>query len=181
MDSESRRTQTEAVDLLTFSLGISLLILFCLLGLVLLVLGLPGTFLIAGAAAVYGWATGFASLTTATVVWLFVMAVAGEVIEFASAAAGGRAKASRRVTIAAIAGAVVGGIFGAPFFFGVGALLGALGGAFAGATLAATAEGKTGDAAIRHGVDALRGRLLGFIVKSAIAVAMTVVAVGAAI
>jgi len=80
---------------------------------------------------------------------------------------------SRRITIGAIAGAVVGGLLGAPFFFGVGALAGAFGGAFAGAALAAMWEGHDRETVVHHGMQALRGRVLGFVVKSAIATAMT--------
>jgi uncharacterized protein YqgC (DUF456 family) len=169
------------VELILTWLGIILLGLFCLLGLALLVLGLPGTFVIVIASAVYAWATGFQALTLATLGILLTMALVGEAIEFASTVLGGKERPTRRVAIAAVLGAIFGGIFGAPFFFGIGALFGALGGAFAGAWLASTSEGSSHDQAVRHGIDALRGRLLGFIVKAAIAFAMTVVALGAAI
>lgn len=181
LDSAIPDPQTGTVEFIVTWLGIVLLALFCLLGLAFLILGLPGTFVIVGASAIYGWMTGFQALTWGTVGLLLIMALVGEVIEFASTVMGGKEQPSRRVAISAVLGAIVGGIFGVPFFFGVGALFGALGGAFAGAWLAATAEGHSHDRAVRHGFDALRGRLLGFIVKTAIACAMTVVALGAAI
>ena len=60
-------------------------------------------------------------------------------------------------------------------------LLGALAGAFAGAALATKIEGHDNEVALRSGFAAFRGRLLGFIVKSAIGVAMTVVLISAAL
>jgi len=157
-------------------LGIALLFLLCLAALGTLIFGLPGTFLIVLVAAGYGWATGFAEVTLGTVGGLLALALVAEVIEFASAArSGGEAgpKPSARITIGAIAGAVVGAVLGAPLFFGVGALLGAFGGAFAGAAVAAMWEGHDRKTVVHHGMQALRGRVLGFVVKSAIATAMT--------
>jgi uncharacterized protein YqgC (DUF456 family) len=157
-------------------LGIALLALLCVGALLTLVLGLPGTFLIVLIAGIYGWATGFAEVTLGTVGGLFALALLAEAIEFASAARGGGEggpKPSLRITLAAIAGAIAGGLLGAPLFFGIGALFGAFAGAFAGAALAATWEGHDRDTAVRHGMQALRGRVLGFVVKSAIATAMT--------
>jgi len=158
-------------------LGIALLALLCVGALLTLILGLPGTFLIVLIGGVYGWATGFAEVTPGTIAGLFGLALLAEAIEFASAARGGgdpTRKPSLRITIAAIAGAIVGAMLGAPLFFGIGALFGAFAGAFAGAALAAVSEGHDRDTAVHHGMQALRGRVLGFVVKSAIATAMTV-------
>jgi uncharacterized protein YqgC (DUF456 family) len=158
-------------------LGIILLALLCVGALLTLVFGLPATFLIVLIAGVYGWATGFAEVTWGTIAGLLGLALLAEAIEFASAARGGSDPATRpslRITASAIAGAVAGGLLGAPLFFGIGALLGAFAGAFAGAALAATWEGHAREVAVRHGIRALRGRMLGFVVKSAIATAMTV-------
>ena len=166
------------VDTALYLLGLFLLALFCLIALASLVVGLPGTFLIVIAAWVYAWATGFLAVTWTTLGWLLGLAVLAEGLEFASAAvASGSESPSRRVAVSAI----VGGIVGTPFFFGVGSLLGALAGAFAGATVAASAEGRDTASAMRTGMSAMRGRLLGFIVKAAIGALMLVVLFGAAI
>jgi uncharacterized protein len=154
-------------------LGIALLLLACLTALFTLVLGLPGTLLIVGLALVYAWATDFTVIQWSTIGWLALLAVIAEGLEFLASGVGAAgARPSRRVTIGALAGAFAGGIVGAPFLFGVGALLGALVGAFAGAALAVRSEGATVDHSIRTGLAAMRGRLLGFVVKSAIAVVM---------
>jgi uncharacterized protein len=158
-------------------LGIALLALLCVGALLTLVFGLPATFLIVVIGGLYGWATGFTEVTAGTLAGLFALAVLAEAIEFASAARGGGEggpKPSLRITLAAIAGAIVGGLVAAPLFFGIGALLGAFAGAFFGAAAAAAWEGHDRDTAVRHGMQALRGRVLGFVVKSAIATAMTV-------
>jgi hypothetical protein len=158
-------------------LGIVLLAFLCVGALLTLVFGLPATFLIVLIGGVYAWATGFAEVTLGTVGGLFALAVLAELIELASAARGGgegAPKPSLRITVAAIAGAIAGGLIGAPLFLGIGALFGAFGGAFAGAAAAAMSEGHDRDTVVRHGVQALRGRVLGFVVKSAIATAMTV-------
>jgi hypothetical protein len=163
------------METLLFILGLILLFVACLVSLLSLVFGFPGTFLIAAAALIYGWLTGFALLESATVLWLFGLAVVAEVIEFfAATAATSGSSPSRRVTLSTIAGAIVGGIVGAPFFFGVGSLLGALLGAFVGAAFAVSSEGGTVGESLRIGFAAMSGRLLGFVVKSAIAVAMIV-------
>lgn len=160
--------------------GLALLLGFCLFALASLVLGLPGTFLILFAALIYGWATGFALIQWSTLGWLTLLAVVGEVLELLSSAGiGGDTSPSRREQIAAIAGAIVGSLLGAPLLLGLGALLGALLGAFAGASLAVASEGASRAEAIRSGWNALRGRFLGFVVKTAIAVAMIVILLAA--
>jgi uncharacterized protein YqgC (DUF456 family) len=156
-------------------LGILLLTVLCVSALLTLVLGLPGTFLIVLIGAAYGWATGFAEVTPGILGWLFGLALLAEAIEFVSAARGGgeaAPKPSLRITVGAVVGAVGGGLLCAPLFFGLGALFGAFGGAFVGAGLAAIWEGHDRRVAVRHGMQALRGRVLGFVVKSAIATAM---------
>src|SRR5438105_3815637 len=105
--------------------GLLLLCIVCLAAFASLVFGLPGTFLIAGAALTYGWATGFTTLPWSTVGWLFLLAVGGEAGEFLAAARAVGGRPSRRVMAGALAGGVVGGLIGTPFLFGVGALLGA--------------------------------------------------------
>lgn len=163
------------MDSALYLLGILLLFLVCLAGLFSLLLGLPGTFLIVAAALVYAWATGFASVGWTTIGWLLVLAVAGEGVELLAGAAGATGeRPSRRVAAAALLGGFVGGIVGTPLLFGVGSLLGALAGAFIGAALGAASEGSSAEASIRVGLAAFRGRLLGFVLKAAIAVAMVV-------
>jgi hypothetical protein len=163
-----------------YLLGLFLLFAFCLVALLSLVFGLPGTFLIVGAALVYAWATGFAAVQWSTIGWLVGLAILGEGIEFLAGSVGAAGtRPSRRVTISVILGGFIGGIVGTPFLFGVGSLIGALLGAFAGASLAVASEGGTADHILRTGLAAMGGRLIGFILKASIAVVMVVVLVAA--
>jgi uncharacterized protein YqgC (DUF456 family) len=162
-------------------LGIVTLLLVCFAALFSLLFGFPGTFVILAAALIYAWATGFAAITWSTLGWLTGLALVGEAVELVAAAGGAGERPSRRVAIAAIAGGFIGGIIGLPILFGIGALLGALAGAFVGAALAAASEGDSVDRSFRAGVAALRGRLLGFILKTSLAVVMVVLVLAAAL
>jgi hypothetical protein len=168
----------------TFLYILSLALLFtgCLIALASLVLGLPGTFLIVGIALLYGWATDFELVRWPTIGWLALLALIGEGLELAaSSAAAASARPSRRVTIGALVGAIAGGIIGTPIFFGLGSLLGALAGAFAGAFLAVRSEGGTVEESVTTGVAAMKGRLLGFVLKASLAVVMVVIIAAAVI
>ncbi len=175
MRGAATRRDGDSMDIVLEILGIFLLLGFSLLALASLVFGLPGTFLILGAAIVFGWATGFAEVGGGTLATLLAMALTAEGIElWAGTATAARAgvEPSRRVTVMIVVGAFIGGILGTPFLFGIGALFGGLGGAFLGAALAVRAEGGSTEHALVTGMAAFRGRLLGFIVKVALAVAM---------
>jgi uncharacterized protein YqgC (DUF456 family) len=170
------------MDAFLYIVGLVLLFLFCAVAAFSLILGLPGTIALVVIALVYAWATGFAGVTGTVIAWLVGLAVVAEGFEFASTVwATGSETPSRRVTISALVGAVVGGLVGTPFLFGVGSLFGALGGAFVGAAVASSAEGRSAAGAMSAGFAALRGRLLGFIVKASIAVVMILVILAAAI
>ncbi len=170
------------MDIALYILGLLLLTLGCAVAAFTLILGLPGTVFLVVIAALYGWATGFAGVTGTVLAWLVGLAVVAEAFEFASTVlATGSEPPSRRVTVSALLGALVGGLVGTPFLFGVGSLIGALGGAFTGAALASSSQGNTASGALRAGFIAFRGRLLGFIVKASIAVVMIVVILAAAV
>lgn len=163
-------------------LGLMLLFVACALALFSLVLGVPGTFLIVGVALFYAWATDFAAVHWSTIGWLLFLAVIGEGIELlSSSAAAAGTRPSRRVTIGALAGALVGGIIGTPILFGVGSLLGALAGAFVGAALAVQSEGGSLRESVATGLAALKGRLLGFVIKAALGAVMVIIVVVAAV
>lgn len=173
-------SSNDRMDTVLWLAGIALLLLFCLLGLLALIVGLPGTFVIVAAATVYAWATDFTTMPWTVPAWLLGLALVAEVLELvaASATASSASEApSRRVAIAALAGAIVGGIVGTPFLFGIGSLIGAMAGAFAGAALAVGSSGGSWDDSMRIGLAALRGRLFGFVIKAAIAVTMILIVI----
>lgn len=163
------------MDLLVSVIGLALLLIFCVAALVSVVFGMPGTFGILAAGLAYGWAGSFERVGLATLGWLLLLAVAAEGLEFVVGAGVGSAqRPSRRVVIATVVGGFAGGLAGAAFLLGFGALPGAVFGAFAGATLAAGSQGAGFTGAVGQGFVAARGRLLGFIIKIAIAISMTV-------
>lgn len=176
------RRSVASMDAALHIAGIIVLLLGCLAALATLVIGLPGTFIIVGLGLLYGWLTDFAGVGWTTMAWLVALATTAELLELLSATLGaGTAKPSRRVQVLAIVGGITGGIIGTPLLFGLGSLLGALAGAFTGAAAATSWEGHGTQAALRSGFAAFRGRLLGFVVKSAIGVVMVVMLVGAAL
>jgi uncharacterized protein YqgC (DUF456 family) len=155
---------------------IGLLVVFCLLGIVLVPLGLPGTFVICAAALFYGLATGFAEITLKTVILLLGAALFAEGIEALAGIAGAKRYGSGNWAVAAsIAGGIAGAVAGAPLFFGAGSIPGALAGAFAAAFAVELLGGKSSGEAFRAGWGTFVGRLAGTIVKGAVAVAMTVI------
>lgn len=171
-----------AMDTLLWLGGIALLLFFCLVGLLSLIFGLPGTFVILAAAAVYAWATDFATIPWTVPAWLLALAILAEFLELVAASASASSanlEPSRRVTVATLVGAIVGGIVGTPFLFGIGSLIGAMLGAFAGAALAVSSHGGSWNDSMRIGMAAMRGRLVGFVIKAAIAVTMVLIVVAA--
>jgi hypothetical protein len=168
------------MDAVVHIAGVLLLLAVCAVSVLSLLFGLPGTWVMVAAALLYGWATDFAAVQWSTIGWLALLAGAGEGVEFiAASAATARERPSRRVSVGAIIGSIAGAIVGTPLLFGIGSLIGALAGAFAGAAMAVAWEGATPNAALRTGLAAMRGRLLGFVLKTAIAVGMVIVVIGA--
>jgi hypothetical protein len=159
----------------------SLYLLISLAGLISLVFGLPGTFIILGVSVLYGWYGGFQEITIRLIVILVVLALAGELIEFLLGILGSKKyESSNRAIVGSIIFGIIGAVMGAPFFFGIGAVIGAFAGAFAGAILMELSQGKKMDEALKSGWGAFIGRVAGTISKGAVGIAMiaiTVVAV----
>ena len=152
------------------------LVIAILACLIIIPFGLPGTWLLLAVAGIYGWATGFTAVSTTNLLVMTGLAGAGELLELAATAlVGGDDPPSGRTRVLAVLGAVIGGILGAPFFFGLGALGGALLGAFGAATSSSLFEARGIGRSVRHGFGAVQGRLLGLVFKLAVAVAMVIV------
>jgi len=171
-------------------LAILVALLFSILGigcLVLVVIGLPGTWVLIGLAVgvelldhyylegvdpvTFGWGTIGACAGIALV---------GEAIEALAGAAGTKAGGgSRRGMVGAIVGGLVGAIVFTPLIPIpiVGTLIGALLGTFAGAVIAERTgdEGRDTQAALRAAGGATVGRLLGTVTKAVIATTLWVV------
>jgi uncharacterized protein YqgC (DUF456 family) len=157
-----------------------LLILVLLLGLVMIPFGLPGTWIIAGAALGYSILVP-GSIGMFTVIAVTVLAVIGEVIEFSLTAKytkkyGG----SSRASWGAIIGGMVGAFMGVPVPI-IGSVIGAFIGAFVGAFVAELSRGTGGAGATRVATGALIGRALAAATKVGIGVAMAAWIVFAAV
>lgn len=155
--------------------GVILFALVLVVGLASIPLGMPGTAVIATAAVVYGFFTGFSSLSPPLVLAMVALAVVAEVLELVLGLAGARRlEASRRGMVGSVVGGMAGGILGAAFFLGLGAIPGVLAGTFAGAFAAEF----TRDLRLRRAARAARGALLGrgagIIIKLILAVVMLV-------
>jgi uncharacterized protein len=155
-------------------------LLFSLAGLVSLIFGLPGNFVILGASMLFGWYGGFQEITVKIIIILIVLALAGELIEFLLGIAGSKKyESSNRAIVGSIIFGIIGAVLGAPFFFGVGAVVGAFAGAFAGAIIVELSQGKNMDEALKSGWGAFIGRVAGTISKGAVGIAMIAVTVAA--
>lgn len=149
-------------------------------GLILLVFGLPGTWVILIAAALFDWITGNPGIGWGLLGLLLLLATIGELVEFISGILGAKKyDASGQATVAAFIGGIVGAVIFAPIAFGLGAILGAFLGAFTGAFAIEYIRDNEFRRAWRSGLGALIGRVLGFVTKFAIALGMIVLIVSA--
>lgn len=155
-------------------------------GLGLTMIGLPGNWVVVGAAVVYRMAVGDVTrvgFSWYVVLGVVVLALLGEVVEFAAGAVGvAKVGGSRRSVALALVGSIVGGIAGLfvpipiPLFGSlVGAVLCAGFGAFAGAVAGERSRGQDMDESIPVGKAAFWGRIFGTASKLTIGFLMVVV------
>ncbi|MEE8319585.1 MAG: DUF456 domain-containing protein [bacterium] len=139
-------------------------------------MGLPGIWIIFADALVLRLLAGPEVLSWYVLLVLFSAALVGEVLEFYSTVAGAREKTDLKgIAPAAIVGGILGGIVGAAFLFGLGALPGAAAGSFAGVFILALVSGSKPGEALGIGTGALIGRIKGTAIKLVASVAMIAV------
>jgi hypothetical protein len=152
-----------------------LLLLVMLACIVLILLGLPGVWLMVLFALLYAWITHFHYIASHGLIVLLVLAAISEFLEFIAAGAGAkRAGGSYRASLGAIVGALVGGLvstFVIPIPV-IGTLAGLAGGAFIGSLLIEQSSNPDPSHLLRVGFAAAKGRLLGTLVKLIFAVIM---------
>ena len=148
-----------------------LLMLALFVGLLLIPFGLPGLWVMVGAALLYSWAAP-ERLGVITLIGMTALAVVAEVLEFLTAGRYARKYGgSKRAAWGAIAGGIAGAIIGVPVPI-IGSVIGAFAGSFAGAMVAEmTLGGRVGDAT-RVAKGALIGRAVATALKVAIGVAL---------
>lgn len=154
------------------------LILFCLvlvLGIVTILLGFPGTFLILGDALIYGLITRFrGGITVKFLLLLLAIALFAELVEFLLGAfTTTKFGASKWGVVGALVGGLLGATWGSAAIPVVGTLAGALVGAFLGAFLMELLHRDDHTLAARAGFGAFVGKILGLTVTLSCAIAMT--------
>jgi len=154
----------------------------CVLGTLLTMLQLPGTWLIAAAAAGYAWLAGSAHLSWTLVLICLGICVAAEIFEATSGAVLARTGgASRRAAWYGLGGGLLGAILLTVPVPLIGTVIGAIIGCFAGAFLAEMQEGRTLNEGARSGAFAAVGRALGSMAKLLAAVVLSVMVVVSAV
>jgi len=149
-------------------------ILICIAGLVINLLGMPGTWVVFGAAILYNLIRGWGWISTPLIVILLIIAIAGEIIEYyIGAKAVKKHGASNYGVAGAVIGGIVGAIVGVPVFI-IGSLLGLLAGALLGAFLAEMIVKKDAKKAWKAGLGAFKGKVGAILAKELLAVLMFV-------
>jgi len=147
----------------------------CIGGVGLLILGLPGSWVIVGASAVFAWVGHGATIPWAAVIVYTLLSAGAEIFEVAVGAWGTKKYGGSRW---AMLGAIIGGIAGAILLGGlfplIGGIIGAFGGAFAGAFALEYAVNKDFRQAKSSGKGAFLGRLAAVVVKASLAVSMMI-------
>lgn len=152
------------------------------LGLLMIPLGLPGLWVMLGAALVYWMAFPAGGIGSWIMGIVSAMVVLAEVLEFTVAARYARLYGgSQRAAWGAILGGLIGAVAGVPVPL-VGSVIGAFAGAFVGAFVAETTvrRGVRGDP-VKVATGALLGRIVAAALKVAIGLAVAATVLGAAI
>ena len=153
---------------------ILLLSVILILSLILIPLGLPGTWIMVAAALGYWILVPTGGVGMVTVIGTGLLALFGEIIEFSLSGRYARKYGgSRRAGWGAIIGGIVGAFVGVPVPI-VGPVIGGFLGSFAGALIAELSRGSGGGTATRVAWGALIGRVTAAAAKVAIGIVMIV-------
>lgn len=145
-------------------------------GLLLIPLGLGGTFVILGNVVLLALATGFERVGWWVLLVLLGIAILGEVLEsLIGVFTVRRFGASRWAMLGTFLGGLVGAAAGTPVMPVVGSLAGAFVGAFAGAFIAEVLYRQHLDSSLRAGWGAFVGRVLAAVVKFELGIVMIVI------
>ncbi|HSU72721.1 MAG TPA: DUF456 domain-containing protein [Candidatus Binatia bacterium] len=155
-------------------LGLIVLALIVVLGLILILFGLPGTIIIAVAPLFYDLVTWSLDISIATVAALVGIALLGELFDVvASGIAVKQSGTSSIGVLGAVLGGVIGGAVGLPIPI-IGSIAGIFFGAFLGAFAFELIHYHDVEKAWRAGKAAFVGRLVSTFVKLALAAVMVV-------
>lgn len=160
--------------------GLGIFVVLNLVGVGMVFLQLPGTWLIVAVTGLVAWwRWDHQTIGLGTMASLLALAVLGELIETGAASVGARQAGSTRLAmLAAMVGGVVGAIGGTmviPWPV-AGTIFGAVAGAGVGSIIADVLAGRTWKRALRGGTGAAKGKLMGTMGKIVIAALMWIVA-----
>lgn len=142
-----------------------LLALVLVVSMVLIVLGLPGLWIMIASAITYNVVVPERPMSWLSVVGIVVLGVVAEVLDFSLAGRYARKYGgSRKAAWGAIIGGMIGALVGVPVPI-VGPLIGALIGSFVGALVGEVRNGGERSAATKVATGALIGRVLGTVIK----------------
>lgn len=158
-------------------MGALILAFVFLLCLILIPLGLPGLWVMIGAAIIYNGLASDIPISWATIVLAIVLAAIAELLEFTLAGRyvrkfGGTRLGARWAIIGGIVGAILGVSLPVPV---VGSVIGAFAGSFAGAIFGELRAGSAHGPATRAATGALLGRLVATALKMGIGTAIAAI------
>lgn len=160
---------------LTGIIAIAVLIVFCLAGLILIPLGMPGTFVIIAGAGLYNLIRWSMAISAYLLAILLALALLGEVLEYIlGMKLAQRRGTSRPAVIGAIAGGIAGTFAGVPLPV-LGPVIGLFAGVFLGAFLVELASKKDMSTAFHSAMSAFYGRLGAVFAKTLIGAAMILI------
>ena len=146
-------------------MAFTLLTLVLIGSMVLIVLGLPGLWIMIASAITYNIVVPSRPMSWLTVIGIVVLGIVAEVLDFSLAGKYARKYGgSRKAAWGAIIGGFVGAIVGVPLPI-VGPLIGALIGSFVGAFVGEVRSGGERSAGAKVATGALIGRVLGTVIK----------------
>jgi len=165
---------TGMIDQVVVIVAICLLMLFNAGGVVMVFLQLPGTWIIVLLTTITAWWRWEEhTIPIWGLITLVALALLGEIAELVAGARGARkAGASRRAALLAIGGAVVGAVVGSAVLILIGTLIGACVGAAAGSFIGDRWAGRSHDQAFTASIGAAKGRFVGTLIKTGIAILM---------
>ncbi len=156
----------------------SILIVVQIVGLALALFQMPGLWLMLAGTGIYAWVTASHGYVQWSLLWLLLLAIVAEVVEFVAGGAGAKkAGASKLGIFAAMLGGIVGAILGTIFIPIpiIGTIIGACIGSFLAAMGVEYGKRRDLDHSLRVGYGAAQGRLLGILGKLAIGGVMLLV------
>ncbi len=134
-------------------------VIFMLAGLVSILIGIPGTFIILGAAFVYSACTHFEVVSIRLLAGLLSIAMTGEIIEaFLGLFVARKFGASRLALFSTLVGGFAGAVIGSVVLPLIGTVIGAVAGAFLGAFISEMALKRGVERSVSAGMGAFIGR-----------------------